>query len=112
MFLTENAHPHSEWDVSHREWRCDSPGMHFLTGNGNLPHQEWDVPHREWGRASLGMHILTRNAHSFYRVNNSREGLAVSYRQLTDIKAKPQSLLVINFEKDTSVITYRLSYVP
>ena len=45
----------------HREWGCDSPGMHILTGNG-------DVPHREWGCDSLGMHILTGSAHSLYKV--------------------------------------------
>ena len=44
MLLTGNPH-------SHREWGRASPGMHILTGNG-------DVPHREWGCDSPGMQIV------------------------------------------------------
>ena len=33
MCLTWNAHPY-------REWLCHSPGMHILTGNGDVPHRE------------------------------------------------------------------------
>ena len=51
--LNGNAHPH-------REWGCTSPGMHILTGNGDVTHPECTPP---------GMHILTRNAHSLYRMN-------------------------------------------
>ena len=75
-------------DVTHREWRCASPGMHILTGNGDVTHWEctsspgmgmWltengvcltrngNVIHREC-TSSPGMHILTGNAHSLYRV--------------------------------------------
>ena len=36
---------------SHREWWCDWPRMHILTGNG-------DVTHREWRCDSPGMHIV------------------------------------------------------
>ena len=57
-----NKHPH-------REWRCDSPGMHILTRNG-------DMPYREWGYALPGIELcltgngmwLTGNAHSLKRV--------------------------------------------
>ena len=45
MYLTGNAHPN--W-----EWRCASPGMHILTGNGDV-----------------GMHIITGNTRSLYRVS-------------------------------------------
>ena len=38
--LSENTHPHLEWgNVNHREWRCTSPGVHNLTGNGNATHR-------------------------------------------------------------------------
>ena len=31
----------SQWNKhTYREWRCDSPGIHILTGNGDMPHQE------------------------------------------------------------------------
>ena len=68
---------HSQWGTSpfpvrhtpilgeshlHSQWGCASPGMHILTGNG-------DVLHWEWGCVSPGMHILTGNAHSLYRVS-------------------------------------------
>ena len=67
MCNTGNAHPYREWgcasrECTYREFGCASPGMHILTGNGN-------VPHRKWGCASLGMHILTGNAHSSYRAH-------------------------------------------
>ena len=60
---------------SHREWRCDSPGMHILTGNGDVLYRKCTSspemgmrltgnahPHWEWGCDSPGMHILTGNA--------------------------------------------------
>ena len=61
MYIPSESHPYSRVrhtlipseDESHRnkhpkeEWRCDSPGMHILTGNGAVPHQEC--------RPSLGM---------------------------------------------------------
>ena len=90
------AHPHSRWgwitmkwtsslgigmcligNAHHnRKWGCASPGMHILTGNGDVPHRECtsspgmgicltgngNVPHQEWGCASPGMRMcLTRN---------------------------------------------------
>ena len=67
--------------MTHREWGCDSPGMHTFTDNGDVDHGECiplpgmgvclignAYPHREWGCASSGMHIFTGNAHSLYRV--------------------------------------------
>ena len=66
--LTRNAHPR-------REWEYVSPGMHILTGNG-------DVPHRE-RTSSPGMHILTGNAHSLYRVYMYQQ-----QRQLNDTVCK------------------------
>ena len=53
--LTENG------DVTHREC-ISSLGMGMcLTG-------DVDVPHWEWRCDSPGMHILTGNAHSLYKV--------------------------------------------
>ena len=69
MCLIGNAH-------HDRKWRCALPGMHILTGNGDVPHWECtsspgmgicltgngNVPHQEWRCASPGMRMcLTRN---------------------------------------------------
>ena len=71
-----NAYPHHEWG-------CDSPGMHILTGKGDVPHREcisspemgmsltWNAyPHWEWGCAPLEMQTLTGNAHSLERARH------------------------------------------
>ena len=81
MCIPDQAHLHSPWSsspflvrcafpVSHipipgedeSQWRCDSPGMHILTGNG-------DVSHRQYGCVSPAMGIwLTGNAHILHKM--------------------------------------------
>ena len=67
--MGKNAHPH-------RELGCASPGIHILTGNGDVANWECTSspgmemcltgnahPQREWRCVSPGMHILNGNAH-------------------------------------------------
>ena len=69
MCILNEAHPHSSEDESewnkhpHREWRCDSPGMHILTWNGDVSHRDWGCASSGTCCDSLGMHILTGNAY-------------------------------------------------
>ena len=67
----------SQWNKHpHREWRCDLPGVHILTGNGDVTNQEcisslgmgMCLTENGYVTDLLGMHILTKNAHSLFLV--------------------------------------------